>query len=135
MNAKLETQNTTQMGASKLHNDFKSIFKMIRAENLENVVVGTLNINSFLSKADEFKLMVSGLFDVIIVTETKFDDSFAEAQYYIGDFVIQCRLDRNRNEEGLMIYVSDGIPSKMLTKLNLPEDNEAGFIELNFQKC
>ena len=89
MNAKLETQNTIQMGASKLHNDFNSIFKMIRAENLENVVVGTLNINSFLSKADKFKLMVSGLFDVIIVTETKFDDSFPEVQYYIDDLFIQ----------------------------------------------
>ena len=34
-----------------------------------------------------------------------------------------------------MIYVRDDIPSKMLTKHNLPEDIEAAFIELNFRKC
>ena len=33
-----------------------------------------------------------------------------------------------------MIYVWDGIPSKTLTKHNLPEDIEAAFIELNFHK-
>ena len=34
-----------------------------------------------------------------------------------------------------MIYVRDNMPSKMLTKHNLPEDIEAAFIELNFWKC
>ena len=34
-----------------------------------------------------------------------------------------------------MISVRDDIPSKMLTKHNLPEDIEAAFIELNFCKC
>ena len=34
-----------------------------------------------------------------------------------------------------MIYVRDGIPSKMLTKHSLPEDIETAFIEMNFRKC
>ena len=34
-----------------------------------------------------------------------------------------------------MIYVRDDIPSKKVTKHNLPEDIEAAFIELNFGKC
>ena len=79
--------------------------------------------------------MVSGYFDVIIVTETKFDDSFPKTQFCIDGFSIPYRLDRNRNGGGLMIYVRDDIPSKMLTKHNLPEDIEAAFIELNFRKC
>ena len=41
---------------------------MIGAENLENVILGTLNINSFSSKFDEFELIVSVLFYIIIVT-------------------------------------------------------------------
>ena len=135
MNAKPETQNTTFMGASKLHNDCISRFKMIRAENFDNIIVGTLNINSISPKFDEFKLMVSGFFDVVIVTETKLDDSFPKAQFCIDGFSIPYRLDRNRNGGGLMIYVRDDIPSKMLTKHNLPEDIEAAFIELNFRKC
>ena len=75
MNSKPETQNTTFKGASKLHNNCISRFKMIWAENFDNIIVGTLNINSISPKFDEFKLMVSDYFDVIIVTETKLDDS------------------------------------------------------------
>ena len=41
----------------------------------------------------------------------------------------------NDNGGGLMIYVRDDIPSKMLTKHNLPEDIQTGFIELNFCIC
>ena len=135
MNAKPETQNTTFKGASKLHKDCISRFKMIREENFDNIIVGILNINTISPKFDEFKLMVSGYFDAIIVTETKLDDSFPKAQFCIDGFSIPYRLDRNRNGGGLMIYVRDDIPSKMLTKHNLPEDIEAAFIELNFRKC
>ena len=60
--------------------------------------------------------MVSGLFDVIIVTETKFDDSFPKAQFCMDDFCIPFRLDRNRNGGGITIHARDDIPSKMLTK-------------------
>ena len=79
--------------------------------------------------------MVSGYFDVIIVTETKLDDSFPKAPFCIDGFSIPYRLDRNRNGGGLIIYVQDDIPSKMLTKHNFPENIEAAFIELNFRKC
>ena len=135
MNAKPETQNTTFKVASKLHNDCIFRFKMIRAENFGNIIVATLNINSISPKFDEFKLMVSGYFDVIIVTETKLDDLFQKARFCINCFSTPYRLDRNRNGWGLMFYVRDDIPSKMLLKHNRPEDIEAAFIELNFRKC
>ena len=97
MNAKPETQNTTFMGASKLHNYCISRFKMIRAENFDNIIVRTLNINFISPKFDEFKLMVSGYFDVIITAEAKLDDSLPKVQFCIDSFSIHYRLDRNRN--------------------------------------
>ena len=72
--------------------------------------------------------MVSGYFDVIIVTETKLDDSFPKPQFCMDGFSILYRLDRNRNGGGLMIYVRDDITSKMLSKHNLLEDIEDAFI-------
>ena len=78
---------------------------MIRAANFDNIIVVTLNINSISPKFDEFKLMLSGYFDVIIVTETKPDDSFSKAHFWINGFSIPYRLDRNRNGGGFMIYV------------------------------
>ena len=66
MNTESERQNTSLKGACKLHSNCVSRFKMIRTENLDKVIVGTPNVNSISSKFDEFKLMVSGLFGVII---------------------------------------------------------------------
>ena len=109
MNAKPETQNTIFKEASKLHNDCISRFKMIRAENFDNIIVGTLKINYISPKFDEFKLTVSGYFDVIIVTETKLDDSFPKVQFCIDGFSISYRFDMNRNGGGVMIYVRDDI--------------------------
>ena len=54
MNAKPETENITFKGVSKLHNDCISRFKMIRAENFDNIVVGTLNINSSSTRFGKF---------------------------------------------------------------------------------
>ena len=44
------------------------------------------------------------------------------------------RLDRNRNGGGVMIFVKEDIPSKLLTKHNFPSDVEGLLVELNFTK-
>ena len=44
-------------------------------------------------------------------------------------------MDRNRNGGGVIIYVREDIPSKILTKHVWPSDTEALFIELDFKKC
>ena len=42
------------------------------------------------------------------------------------------RLDGNRNGDGVIIYVRENIPNKILTKHDLPEDIERIFLEINF---
>ena len=44
------------------------------------------------------------------------------------------RRDRNRYGGGILIYVREDIPCKILPDHNLPEDIEGIFIELNFRK-
>ena len=44
------------------------------------------------------------------------------------------RQDRNWNGGGIIIYVREDIPTKILTKQNLPEDIEGIFLEINFRK-
>ena len=72
---------------------------------------------------------------ILIITETKLDDTFPVSQFHIDGFSKPYRLDRNRNGGGVIIYVREDIPSKILTKHVLPTDIEALFIELNFRKC
>ena len=47
----------------------------------------------------------------------------------------KCTIDRNRKVGGVMIYVREDIPSKLLIKHVLPSDIECIFLELNFRKC
>ena len=46
--------------------DCISNLKDIRVKMLAMLIVGTLNINFSTSKFDEFKLVVSGIFDILI---------------------------------------------------------------------
>ena len=75
------------------------------------------------------------MFDISIIIETKLDDTFPVSQFYIDEFSKLYRLDMNRNGGGVIIYVRENIPSKILTKHALPTVIEALFIELNFRKC
>ena len=57
------------------------------------------------------------------------DDSTPVAQFCIDGFSTPCRLDRNRNEGRIIIYVLEDITSKMLTKHKFPDGMEMLFIQ------
>ena len=78
---------------------------------------------------------MTGIFDILIITETKLDDTFPLSQFHIDGFSTPYRLDRNRNGRGRITYTRQDIPSKIVTKHCFPKDIEALLIELNFRKC
>ena len=73
--------------------------------------------------------------DVPVITETKLDDSFPTSQFSIKGSAKPCRLDRNKNGRGVMIYIRDDSPSRLLLKYVFPSDIEDLYKELNFRKC
>ena len=103
----------------------------VRINNIKNVIIATLNVNSLVSKFDELKVIGQEIFDILIINETKLDASFPI--FHVSS--IPYRLDRNRNGDGIIIYVREDITSKMLTKHRFPDDTEALFVEINFRKC
>ena len=109
--------------------------QLIRLSNVNRVIIGNLNINSLTSKFDQLKEIVLKYIDILVITETKLDDTFPNAQFLVPGFSKPFRLDRNRNGGGVMIYVRENIPSKLLTKHVLPSDIECIFLELNVRKC
>ena len=121
--------------SSETFADYFSKIKKARIENINNVIMSNLNINSFLNKFDKFKVLLNGMLDILIITKTKLNDTFPVSQFHIDQFSKPYRLDRNRNRGGVIIYVREDIPSKILTNYVLPTDIEALFIELNFRKC
>ncbi|KAL9966689.1 hypothetical protein ACROYT_G024801 [Oculina patagonica] len=74
--------------------------------HFKNLKIGHVNINSVGGfKFFELKaLMLKGLFDVMVVSETKVDNAYPDSQFYIKGFRLY-RKDRNRHGGGLFIYV------------------------------
>ena len=110
---------------------FKSL-KEVRLKNLNRIVVAHLNINSLRSKFDALVEQVSGNVDVLVLSETKIDESFPEGQFKIPGFCTPFRLDRDRFGRGILVYVQENIPAKLLS--SEAKTIEGTFIELNFRK-
>ena len=112
--------------------DVKKALKDIRIGNMSKLIFGHLNINSLRNKFDLFSEQVKGSIDILMVSETKLDDSFPEAQFLIEAFHSPFRFDRNINGGGIMLYVREGIPSKLLSH-DFP-GVESFFVEINLHK-
>ena len=120
--------------SSKLKTECITELKKVRINNIKAVIIETLNVNFLVSKFDELKLIGQGIFDILIINETKLDAFFPVNQFFINGFSTPYRLDRNQNGGGIIIYVREDITSKMLTKHKFPDDIEALFIETRFRK-
>ena len=88
-------------------------------ENINNVITGNRNINSLPETLNNLKVLVTGMLDILIILETKLDNEFPVSQFHIERYSKPCRLDRNRNGGGMIVYVRKDIPSIMLTKRNI----------------
>ena len=119
--------NTTLNSLSKI--------KEIRIGNANKVIIGHLDINSIRNKFEQLKETVLKYIDILVVTETKLDETFLESLFLMDGFSKPYRLDRNKNGGGVMIFIRDTISSKILEKHIFPNDVESIFVELNFRKC
>ena len=77
--------------------------------------------------------MIEGKVDTVVVPETKVNSIFPTGQFYINVFTNICWLDRNRNGEGVFIYICEDIPSKKLEN-HIPSDIRGMFTERNLRK-
>ena len=73
-----------------------SRFKKIRTQIFNTVIIGNLNINYLDFKFNELSLLVTCIFDILIITETKPDDTFPLSQFYVDGFSKPYRLDRKQ---------------------------------------
>ena len=108
--------------------------KDLSLRNIHRVIIGNLNINSLPTEFDQLREIVLKYVDALVITETKLDYIFLTSQFLVSGFSVPCRLDRNRNWGGIMIFIRDDIPSRLLTKHVFPDDIEELFTELNYRK-
>ena len=68
-----------------------------------------------------------------MISETKLDETFAAAQFSLQGFCDPYRFDRNRNGGGIMLYIREDIPSRLIEK-KLRNNSEYFFVEINLRK-
>ena len=71
--------------------------------------------------------------DIFLISETKLDSSFQSGQFVIKGYSTALRLDRNQNEGGLLFYVREDIPCKILNEYALEKPIENFFVEINLR--
>ena len=67
-----------------------------------------------------------------MISETNLDNSFPEGQFLIPGYSSPYHFDRNCGRGGIMLYVREDIPSKLLSIENQPI--EGFYIEINLRK-
>ena len=78
-------------------------------------LLGCLNINSLRNKiADAREVFGKLQLDHFVLNETKLDDRFSSAQFYIGNFEKRNWRDRDKNRGGLTEFVRKGFISKKI---------------------
>ena len=106
----------------------------IRKKYVNNVVLGHLNINSLGNKFDALTLIIKDRVDIMVLVETKLDESYPDQQFVIEGYKTPFRLDRNSFGGGVLIYVRKDIPCKELNRHNFTEKVEALFVEINLRR-
>ena len=91
--------------------DFKTKLKDIKITNLNRIVISGMNINSTRNKFELLVEAVMGNVDILIVTETKTDESFPTSQFIIPGFTSPYRFDRTKDGGGILVSIRKNIPS------------------------
>ena len=113
-------------------NDCIRVLKALRSDNSNKLIFAHIKINSNRNKFEFLSTQVKGNIAVLMVSKTKIDDSFQVGNFVIDGFSIPYRLDRDSNGGGIMLYVTEDIPSNLFAT---DEKNhiESFYVEINLR--
>ena len=92
----------------------KDILKKMKLRNANKIIIGHLNINSIRNKIEDLKYLIAENIDILLISETKLNNTFPESQFLISGFQPPYWEDRNEKGGGFLLYVREHIPSKKL---------------------
>ena len=102
-------------------------FEKIAKEYMRNCKIGHINANSITGhKFCEIRHWLrSGFFDILVISETKSDQTFANSQFMTDGFRF-LRIDRNIHGGGLMLYIWSDIPFKFNRSISTEQREKYG---------
>ena len=132
---RLEKNYTDKMGCKDEHmsnSPHADNLKFIRKDNLDKLIIVHLNITSIRNTLDFLVDKIEGNVDIMMISETKWDNAFPNGQFLINGFNEPIRLDRNKNGGGILLFIREDILTKVLSFETSPV--EGFFIEINLYK-
>ena len=130
-NSKMQKVDTEPyLSTNSLSNQSDALTE-IRIKNPKQLIIAHLNINSLRNKFDQLKILVQDKIDILVVAESKLDDTFLDSQFHIPEYKVPFRKDRNKLG-GIIVFVRNDMPCKKLD-VRIPEDIKALFLEINLR--
>ena len=104
-------------------------FISIRKRNLNKLMIVHFNINLFRLKFDSLVHKITGNVEIIMISESKLNNSFPQGQFLIKGYSKPYRIDRNCWGGGMVLYVRADISSELLSIEPLPM--KGFYVEIN----
>ena len=74
--------------ANSVITNAKIVLRKMEIQFPDKLIIAYLNINSIRNKFDSFSFMVENNVDILLISETKLDDSFPSCQFKVRGFSI-----------------------------------------------
>ena len=113
--------------------DAKTRLKEMKIHSTDKEILGHVNTNSIRNIFDSLIYMLDKNIDIFLISETKLDDTFPSAQFEIEGFTTPCRYDRNDKAGGLLLYIREDIPARLL-QCKSQSNMESLSVETNLRK-
>ena len=92
--------------------------KNIGSDNINKLITVHLNINSIRNKPEFLAEQVKENINILMISETKTDESFPQGNFLIDGFSFFYRLDHDSTGEGIMFFVREDILSNFVESGN-----------------
>ena len=93
-----------------------------------------LNISSIRNRTEVLKFLVAKDVDILVISETKLEESFLTSLFLINGFKKPFRCDRNSNGGGILVYVRHKVPANEIKHVNVTNSIECILTEINVGK-
>ena len=133
-NVEVKSENETGIQDEQKCENFSDFLFNIQKHHSHKVIKAHIKVNSLKNKFDMLSHVVSEYIDMLMISESKLEDTFQHALYHLKHFSNLYRLDRNSHGGGLLAYVRDNIPSNLVKLDQKFEKFEGFFIELELLK-
>ena len=103
----VEECNSDKTNVDQKDTDGNRVLKSLRCNDLNKLALAHLNINTIRNKFELLSKQVIGNVDVLMISETKINDSFPIGNFLIHGFSQPYRLDYDSKGGRIMLYIRE----------------------------